>query len=359
MFRHANRHASVAVFLVLALAAPLAASQEDVNLTSEYVSPFGDYIELQLRDTFTVGQTGVATATADLYGDTVITKGRMDVEGLFNVDAGTFRNYVNSSGSNHWFGINAGSSLPRVEFEVNGDVIAGMFRASSNKRSAAIDSSADQDTLLYFGPSLDGTKLYMGAYSGPDLSGAPSLGPGGWADPRSAARFYGSPMIVLNGQDATDNTPAGYKLQYSDGNVGIGTTTPNYKLQVGEPTGGTNSVAFGVGYNWYTFTCSRQFKTDIYRLPSAEVNAVGSKLDKMDVFRFHYLGDKAGDPLRTGIIAEEAPEELLSPDKTGLSLTDSIAFMIAAVRKLSEENRVLEKQIAVLEQQAAAGKRKP
>jgi hypothetical protein len=101
-------------------------------------------------------------------------------------------------------------------------------------------------------------------------------------------------------------------------------------LQVGEPGDGTGSLA----NNWSVFS-SRAYKTDIEPISDADYRGILTKLGATDVVRYRYHKDVRG-VRRMGVIAEDAPIEILSPDGRGVSLSDYAAFLLAGIRGLYE-----------------------
>lgn len=229
---------------------------------------------------------------------------------------------------NHFIGIGVPGD-PQNELHVNGDLRAHRIRASRQFSTGATEAETDNDLLLFFGISDDGNWAELGARRGGETPVAD-----GWDHPESIARFRASPNIILNG--------------YSGSNVGIGTTNPQYLLQVGTASSGLTAIS----HSWQTYS-SRAFKTDIRPLVAADVSRLAGEAWNLSVVRYRYKGDPDGSRLRTGVVAEEAPAEILSADKKAMSLSDTVAFLFAAIRELKQENDRLEKEVARLERDAS------
>lgn len=344
-------HRKIPIFpVILSLALflqPAAAAVRQVYRTSDYPSPMGRYDALTAARTFTMGiQAGAPTP-----GTPPTPNPANAAQSLLTVNGGLYaRNFGATAisikegltvggtawrmrslewfGENHFSGINIPLvSQPDAELHVNGDIDAYEIRASFG--------AFDDDGLLHFaisdavnsGDGEDGLWVQMGSLHGTR----------GWIDDESVARFRGNPNIILNG--------------YSHGNVGIGTKAPVYKLQVGEVGAGLAAITFSGG--WKTFS-SRAYKTDIRPLRNDNYRALSDKIGKLNVVRYRYKDDKPTDKKLIGVLAEEAPEEILSRDKRALALGETTAFLFAAIRGLKSENDALEREVAHLEQEIAA-----
>ncbi len=129
--------------------------------------------------------------------------------------------------------------------------------------------------------------------------------------------------------------------------VGIRTTTPAYELQVGNAGDGTTARANA----WNTFS-SREYKKDIEALDTEDYGEVLRELRETDVVRYKLIDDESGVE-HIGLIAEDAPAEIATPDRKGLSLSDYSAFLFAAVKAQQEQIAALEQEVAALRRELA------
>ena len=123
----------------------------------------------------------------------------------------------------------------------------------------------------------------------------------------------------------------------TNGNVGIGTTTPNYPLEMGS---GAHVTAGGV----WTNASSKKYKENIRNLTAEEAMAA---LEELRPTRFNYKVDKEDEYL--GFIAEDVPDLVATPDRKGLSPMDIVAVLTKVVQaqqaKIEElETRLNERQ---------------
>jgi hypothetical protein len=133
---------------------------------------------------------------------------------------------------------------------------------------------------------------------------------------------------------------------FSTGEVGIGTTSPGYRLQVGESGDGSEARANA----WNTFS-SREYKKDISPLRPDDYQRVLQRLGELDVVRYHYKEDAENRKLRIGLIAEDAPEEMTSEDGQAMSLSDSIGFLLAAIKAQQDQIKLLRDEIDAMRSQ--------
>jgi hypothetical protein len=144
-------------------------------------------------------------------------------------------------------------------------------------------------------------------------------------------------LSVYNGS----STPLFYLL--NNGNFGIATDTPTNILTIGQGMG--NAIADG----WSVYS-SKEYKTDITYLEEDDYEEILDEIEGMNLARYRWKNDdvifeenygmgslSTTDGLNLGVIAEEAPEEVLSNDGKSISLYDYTSFALAGVKALKKE----------------------
>ena len=126
------------------------------------------------------------------------------------------------------------------------------------------------------------------------------------------------------------------------GNVGIGTSSPSYPLQMG-------SGAYVSSGGAWTNASSREYKTDVKQLSAEKAMAALSQLKPVE---FAYKADT--EERHVGFIAEDAPEIVASKDRKGMSPMDVVGVLTKVVQEQQELLR--EQRKIAQEQQKTIGK---
>jgi hypothetical protein len=128
----------------------------------------------------------------------------------------------------------------------------------------------------------------------------------------------------------------------NSGNVGIGTTAPSYKLQVGVGGDGTSAIANA----WNVFSDVRT-KTNI-----SKINNALETVSNLEGVKFNW---KESNQPSLGFIAQDVEKvipEIVSTDQNGyksLDYSKLTAVLVEALKELRIENEALKKRIETLE----------
>jgi hypothetical protein len=135
----------------------------------------------------------------------------------------------------------------------------------------------------------------------------------------------------------------------TDGEVGIGTTSPSHKIEVYN-SGGSN--AYCDGGAWVNGS-SRAFKENIQSLTAVEAMET---LKELNPVKFNYKFDKKEENL--GFIAEDVPDLVAQNDRKGMSPMDVVAVLTKVVQEQQEFIREQQKINAKLKNEIAELKKK-
>lgn len=151
-------------------------------------------------------------------------------------------------------------------------------------------------------------------------------------------------MGSYNGTFGVYNTPAGtFALAITpSGNVGIGTTTPDYPLQM------ASGAYVSTGGVW-TNASSREYKENIGELSASEAT---DALLKLDPVKYNYKVDK--EDRHVGFIAEDVPDLVATKDRKGLSPMDIVAVLTKVVQEQQKTIAGLKEEMAELKRTASS-----
>ncbi|MSU55636.1 MAG: DUF5011 domain-containing protein, partial [Candidatus Taylorbacteria bacterium] len=143
---------------------------------------------------------------------------------------------------------------------------------------------------------------------------------------------------------APTTTPSIYIA--SNGTVAVGTTTPDtsYALYVQGDAAATSFVNIS----------TRDAKKDIDYLNEEDKRSIGERIRNIKIAEYRYNGEKGNAPLRLGLIAEEAPQEILSANGKGVDVYKFSTFLLAGMQELDKRITNQELRIANLEQLMAS-----
>jgi Chaperone of endosialidase len=126
----------------------------------------------------------------------------------------------------------------------------------------------------------------------------------------------------------------------NSGNWAIGTQSPTEKLDVQG-----NVIA-----DDYFYHSSRELKREITPLSPADCARMLDKVEAIEVCRYRYKSGGEDGPVKLGMIAEDAPEEIRSADGKAIRMTDTVGMLLAAVKAQSQEIRELRAEIDLLKE---------
>ncbi|MEK7564941.1 MAG: hypothetical protein AAB501_01745 [Patescibacteria group bacterium] len=162
--------------------------------------------------------------------------------------------------------------------------------------------------------------------------------------------FAHNTYINMQGNVGIGTTTPTAKLQVNDseetsfvvtsaGRVGIGTSTPSYKL----------SVVGDIAATAFVNISTRSSKIDIQYLTGEDEKNILDKIKSANVATYHYGIEDSANPKRLGLIAEEAPAEVLSIDGKGVDIYKLSSFILAGVKAQQVQIEDIKTRVANLE----------
>jgi len=95
---------------------------------------------------------------------------------------------------------------------------------------------------------------------------------------------------------------------------------------------------------------SRKYKENILPLKSQDYQNILENIKKMDLVYFDYKGAN-NKRTNLGLIAEDAPAQIVGTERTNINLSDYISFVAAGLKAVIKENEILKKRVETLESQ--------
>ena len=147
-------------------------------------------------------------------------------------------------------------------------------------------------------------------------------------------RKYATPeMSVSLGSESILNETTldtQFIIEANTGYVGVGSIDPERALEIACGKGGARAD------DWETWS-SRRLKKDITYLDSRDLGNLLSDLRGIRVAKYRYKADLEAANKHIGLIADEAPEQIVTSDGESISLSNAVGYLMALVKALQEE----------------------
>lgn len=144
--------------------------------------------------------------------------------------------------------------------------------------------------------------------------------------------------------------------------VSTSSSGTNYYLTGANGVGSTGKSLYGstsvylldnnIYANGFYATSSRNYKENIEKTSSSALDII----KQTEVVNFNYINDENKTP-KIGIIAEDAPDILVSPDKGSVDTSNCIGVLLKACQELNERVEALEKEVTELKRKKSLKER--
>ena len=254
--------------------------------------------------------------TETITGAKTFTSALTQSGGDVNFDSGTF--YVDAT--NNKVGIGTSSPSATLDLGIGGNQIKV---TEENVTEVYIEGSGVRLKNIFAG---DGWARSILKYQ--DSSGVDYFGLGGFGDGQSFNYIFLGPAFNNN-----------YQVWKSNGDVGIGTTSPSYKLEVNGSVAGVGAYNNLSDVNW-----KKNIQDITYGL---------DKILQLKPITFNWLNEDYGDRINIGFIAQEVEEiipNMVTTAEDGtksLAITDLIPVLTKAIQ---EQQDIIEQQATEIEQ---------
>ncbi len=130
------------------------------------------------------------------------------------------------------------------------------------------------------------------------------------------------------------------------GNIGIGTTTPQYDLH----------VVGDVAAQSFVNISTESSKKNISEIGEATEDQYLQKLENIDLVNYLYVTESSTSTPHLGLIAEDAPAEVLAAGGKGVDLYKFISFLTGALKSLAADVKELSEKVARFAQEITSRK---
>ncbi len=340
--------AALFIFFILTPAFPV----QTVKATTYYSAPNGDYQDIRVSGSLTVGaglQAFVGTGNFHILNNSIDgwvqsspgpSGGGLTVANNFNIQNSSNVSLFYVDNVNHRVGI--GTTSPLATLDVRGEVNTMLMDGYSNLTDPLAGGIWQIYDLLFDNPlgSGDVRNGFAGVTAKPPA--APLL--------RFIYMYIDATPLVLQSfvKSGSFRGPVAMNLDPDNRNTGPPNLQNPDLLNTNLIVGGSNTPRTAYASGGWTIGSSREFKTDIKPLSLPEYRDSLEQLSKAAIYWYHFKNEEDSRNRHIGFIAEEAPVSISTEDKKAINIGDTIGLLMASAKSLKEEQDSLRERLEEL-----------